>query len=59
MFIGSKMFVAGMMEWEKFPAGISLGMNFGMLAAASRRYCRRLLRASAQLIRLARQSRSV
>ena len=27
------MFVAGMMEWEKFPAGISLGMNFGMLAA--------------------------
>ena len=33
IFIGSKIFVAEIMGWEKFPAGISLGVTFGILAA--------------------------
>lgn len=33
IFIGSKIFVADLMGWEKFPAAISLGVTFGILAA--------------------------
>jgi tellurite resistance protein TerC len=33
VFIGSKIFVADLMGWEKFPAAISLGVTFGILAA--------------------------
>ncbi len=32
IFIGSKIFVADLMGWEKFPAVISLGVTFGILA---------------------------
>ncbi len=33
VFIGSKIFVADLMGWEKFPADWSLGMTFAILAA--------------------------
>ncbi|WP_210530089.1 TerC family protein [Rubellimicrobium arenae] len=33
VFIGSKIFVADLMGWEKFPAGWSLGITFAILAA--------------------------
>jgi tellurite resistance protein TerC len=33
VFIGSKIFIADFMGWEKFPAGVSLGITFGLLAA--------------------------
>jgi len=33
IFIGSKIFVADLMGWEKFPAAISLGLTFAILAA--------------------------
>ncbi|MFN3669824.1 MAG: TerC family protein [Brevundimonas sp.] len=33
IFIGSKIFVADLMGWEKFPAAISLGVTFAILAA--------------------------
>lgn len=33
VFIGSKVFVAESMDWEKFPASWSLGITFGILAA--------------------------
>ncbi len=33
IFIGSKIFIAELMEWEKFPAMLSLGITFGILAA--------------------------
>ena len=33
VFIGSKIFVADLMAWEKFPAGWSLGITFAILAA--------------------------
>lgn len=33
IFIGSKIFVADLMGWEKFPASISLGVTFTILAA--------------------------
>ena len=32
IFIGSKLFIADLMNWEKFPASISLGVTFGILA---------------------------
>jgi tellurite resistance protein TerC len=32
VFIGSKIFVADLLGWEKFPAGWSLGVTFGILA---------------------------
>ncbi len=32
IFIGSKVFVAGAMGWEKFPASISLGVTLGLIA---------------------------
>ncbi len=32
VFIGSKVFVADLMGWEKFPAHISLGVTFAILA---------------------------
>ena len=32
IFIGSKIFVADLMGWEKFPAAISLGVTFAILA---------------------------
>ncbi len=32
VFIGSKIFVADLLGWEKFPAGWSLGITFGILA---------------------------
>lgn len=33
IFIGSKIFVADLMGWEKFPAAISLGVTFAILLA--------------------------
>jgi len=33
VFIGSKIFVADLMGWEKFPADLSLGITFVILAA--------------------------
>lgn len=33
IFIGSKIFVADLMGWEKFPAGWSLGITFAILGA--------------------------
>jgi tellurite resistance protein TerC len=33
IFIGSKIFVADLMGWEKFPAALSLGVTLGLLAA--------------------------
>jgi tellurite resistance protein TerC len=33
VFIGSKIFVADLMGWEKFPANWSLGITFAILAA--------------------------
>lgn len=33
IFIGAKIFVADLLGWEKFPAGISLGVTFAILAA--------------------------
>ncbi|HVG48484.1 MAG TPA: TerC family protein, partial [Rubellimicrobium sp.] len=33
VFIGSKIFVADLMGWEKFPASWSLGITFAILAA--------------------------
>ena len=33
IFIGAKIFVADLMGWEKFPAAISLGITFAILAA--------------------------
>ena len=33
IFIGSKIFVADLMGWEKFPASLSLGVTLGLLAA--------------------------
>ena len=33
IFIGSKIFIADMMGWEKFPAAMSLGVTLGLLAA--------------------------
>ncbi|MGJ3262834.1 MAG: TerC family protein [Salinarimonas sp.] len=33
VFIGSKIFVADLMGWEKFPPPVSLGVTFGLLAA--------------------------
>ena len=33
IFIGSKIFIAELMEWEKFPASLSLGITFAILAA--------------------------
>jgi len=33
IFIGSKIFVADLLGWEKFPAAISLGVTFAILAA--------------------------
>jgi tellurite resistance protein TerC len=33
VFIGSKIFVADLLGWEKFPAGWSLGITFGILAS--------------------------
>jgi tellurite resistance protein TerC len=33
VFIGSKIFVADLMGWEKFPAGWSLGITFAILAS--------------------------
>ena len=32
IFIGSKIFVADLLGWEKFPAGVSLGVTFAILA---------------------------
>lgn len=32
IFIGAKIFVADLLGWEKFPAGISLGVTFAILA---------------------------
>ncbi len=32
IFIGSKIFVAELLGWEKFPAAVSLGVTFGVLA---------------------------
>ncbi len=32
IFIGSKVFAAGAMGWEKFPASISLGVTIGLIA---------------------------
>jgi tellurite resistance protein TerC len=32
IFIGSKVFVAGAMGWEKFPASVSLGVTLGLIA---------------------------
>lgn len=33
IFIGSKIFIAELMDWEKFPASLSLGITFAILAA--------------------------
>ena len=33
IFIGSKIFVADLMGWEKFPASVSLGVTLGLLTA--------------------------
>ena len=33
IFIGSKIFVADLMGWEKFPASLSLGVTLGLLTA--------------------------
>jgi tellurite resistance protein TerC len=33
IFIGSKIFVADLMGWEKFPASLSLGVTLGLLSA--------------------------
>lgn len=33
IFIGSKIFIAELMDWEKFPASLSLGVTFAILAA--------------------------
>jgi tellurite resistance protein TerC len=33
IFIGSKVFVAEIMGWEKFPASVSLGVTVGLIAA--------------------------
>ena len=33
IFIGSKIFIAELMAWEKFPASLSLGITFAILAA--------------------------
>ena len=33
IFIGSKIFIADALGWEKFPAAISLGMTLGLIAA--------------------------
>jgi tellurite resistance protein TerC len=33
VFIGSKIFVADLMGWEKFPASWSLSITFGILAS--------------------------
>ena len=33
IFIGSKTFIADLMDWEKFPAGISLGVTLALIAA--------------------------
>ena len=33
VFIGSKIFVADLLGLEKFPANLSLGITFGILAA--------------------------
>ena len=33
VFIGSKIFIADMMSWEKFPASISLSVTLGLIAA--------------------------
>ncbi len=33
IFIGSKIFVADLMGWEKFPPAWSLGITFGILGA--------------------------
>ena len=33
VFIGSKVFVADLLGWQKFPAGASLGITFAILAA--------------------------
>ena len=33
IFIGSKIFISDLMGWEKFPADVSLGVTFGILAA--------------------------
>ncbi len=33
IFIGSKIFVADLMGWEKFPASLSLGVTLGLLGA--------------------------
>ena len=33
IFIGSKTFIADFMDWEKFPAGISLGVTLALIAA--------------------------
>ncbi len=33
VFIGSKIFVADLLGWEKFPADLSLGITFALLAA--------------------------
>lgn len=32
IFIGSKIFVADLMGWRKFPAAVSLGVTFAILA---------------------------
>lgn len=33
VFIGSKLFIADLMAWEKFPASLSLGVTFAILGA--------------------------
>ncbi len=33
VFIGSKIFIADLMGWDKFPASLSLGVTLGLLAA--------------------------
>jgi tellurite resistance protein TerC len=33
IFIGSKIFIADLLGWEKFPPAISLGVTFAILAA--------------------------
>ena len=33
IFIGSKIFIADLLGWVKFPAAVSLGMTFAILAA--------------------------
>lgn len=33
IFIGSKLFIADLLNWQKFPASVSLGVTFAILAA--------------------------